>query len=48
MEKIIVHGGHRLEGTVEIEGAKMRFCRFWLQAFLRARAELFVKRSDSF
>nr|WP_039121680.1 UDP-N-acetylglucosamine 1-carboxyvinyltransferase [Ligilactobacillus ruminis] len=22
MEKIIVHGGHRLEGTVEIEGAK--------------------------
>lgn len=44
MEKIIVHGGHRLEGTVEIEGAKNAVLPILAASILaRARAELFCQ-----
>lgn len=41
MEKIIVRGGNRLEGTVKVEGAKTQFCRFWLLHFWQAKGNLY-------
>lgn len=48
MEKIIVRGGNRLEGTVKVEGAKKRsFADFGCYTFGKRRAICIDERSDT-
>ena len=48
MEKIIVHGGHRLEGTVEIEGAKNAVLPILAASILASEGRTFLSNVPIF